>query len=224
MMRCILAAVGGRKCGGPSVGELAVCGPGGARCIGGVSSSQALAQNRRTCRCDRDGQRCWAKRSLSRSCAPTATGTGLGEAPMTRWLWLASVVGARIGCSISLATSFMVFGAGFLVSDRSVLRASTVALSGYRPHPLAGHHHGHLDSGRGGGDRVGPAKPHSIRPSRVRDGRQRRGGPPGRSPRGSGQGRLVCAGRSGRRAGRGGLVVRARCRRCHRTTSASCSA
>ena len=46
---------------------------------------------------------------------------------MTRWLWLASVVGARIGCSISLATSFMVFGAGFLVSDRSVLRASTVA-------------------------------------------------------------------------------------------------
>ena len=29
--------------GGSSVGELPVCGPGGARCIGGVSSSQALA-------------------------------------------------------------------------------------------------------------------------------------------------------------------------------------
>ena len=33
--------------GGPSVGELPVCGPGGARCIGGVSSSQALASERR---------------------------------------------------------------------------------------------------------------------------------------------------------------------------------
>ena len=42
--------------GGPSVGELPVCGPDGARCIGGVSSSQALARNRRTCRPDRDGR------------------------------------------------------------------------------------------------------------------------------------------------------------------------
>ena len=31
------------RLGGPSVGELPVCGPDGARCIGGVSSSQALA-------------------------------------------------------------------------------------------------------------------------------------------------------------------------------------
>ena len=42
-----LGSVGGpgtkARRGGPSVGELAVCGPGGARCIGGVSSSQALA-------------------------------------------------------------------------------------------------------------------------------------------------------------------------------------
>ena len=39
-----LGSVGGlgtkARCGGSSVGELAVCGPGGARCIGGVSSSQ----------------------------------------------------------------------------------------------------------------------------------------------------------------------------------------
>ena len=32
------------------------CCPGGARCRGGVSSSQALAWNRRTCRLDTDGQ------------------------------------------------------------------------------------------------------------------------------------------------------------------------
>ena len=39
-----LGSVGGlgtkARRGGSSVGELAVCGPGGARCIGGVSSSQ----------------------------------------------------------------------------------------------------------------------------------------------------------------------------------------
>jgi hypothetical protein len=29
-----------------------VCGPGGVRCIGGVSSLQALVRNRRTCRSD----------------------------------------------------------------------------------------------------------------------------------------------------------------------------
>ena len=55
-----LGSVGGpgtkARCGGSSVGELPVCGPGGARCIGGVSSSQALAWNRRTCRPDRDGR------------------------------------------------------------------------------------------------------------------------------------------------------------------------
>ncbi len=32
------------------------CCPGGVRCIGGVSSSQALARNRRTCRLDADDQ------------------------------------------------------------------------------------------------------------------------------------------------------------------------
>ena len=55
-----LGSVGGpgtkARHGGPSVGELPVCGPDGARCIGGVSSSQALAWNRRTCRPDRDGR------------------------------------------------------------------------------------------------------------------------------------------------------------------------
>ena len=39
-----------------SAGELPVCGPSGARCIGGVSSSQALAWNRRTCRLGMAGQ------------------------------------------------------------------------------------------------------------------------------------------------------------------------
>ena len=38
----------------PWVRGLAACCPGGVRCIGGVSSSQALAWNRRTCRLDTD--------------------------------------------------------------------------------------------------------------------------------------------------------------------------
>ena len=36
----------------PSARKRPACGPGGVRCIGGVSSSQALAWNRRTCRSD----------------------------------------------------------------------------------------------------------------------------------------------------------------------------
>ena len=39
-----------------SARELPACGPGGVRCKGGVSSLQALAWNRRTCRLDTDGQ------------------------------------------------------------------------------------------------------------------------------------------------------------------------
>ena len=45
-----LGSVGGpgtkARCGGPSVGELPVCGPGGARCIGGVSWSAGHARRR----------------------------------------------------------------------------------------------------------------------------------------------------------------------------------
>ena len=43
--------------GAPSAGERPACGPGGARCIGGVSSSQALVWNRRTCRPDSAGRK-----------------------------------------------------------------------------------------------------------------------------------------------------------------------
>jgi hypothetical protein len=46
----------GAPAGGPSARELPARGPGGARCKGGVSSSQALARNWRTCRLDTDGQ------------------------------------------------------------------------------------------------------------------------------------------------------------------------
>ena len=63
--------------GGSSVGELAVCGPGGARCIGGVSSSQALAWNRRTCRPDRDGQGFWPREG-----EPQAANTASARVPM----------------------------------------------------------------------------------------------------------------------------------------------
>ena len=76
-----LGSVGGpgtkARCGGPSVGELPVCGPGGARCIGGVSSSQALAWNRRTCRPDRDGWRCWPREG-----EPQAADTASARVPM----------------------------------------------------------------------------------------------------------------------------------------------
>ena len=63
--------------GGPSVGELPVCGPDGARCIGGVSSSQALAQNRRTCRPDRDGRCFWPQEG-----EPQAANTASARVPM----------------------------------------------------------------------------------------------------------------------------------------------
>ena len=66
-------------CGGPSVGELPVCGPDGARCIGGVSSSQALAWNRRTCRPDRDGRRFWPREGepqAARHCECESTDAG----------------------------------------------------------------------------------------------------------------------------------------------------
>ena len=65
------------RCGGPSVGELPVCGPDGARCIGGVSSSQALAWNRRTCRPDRDGRCFWPQEG-----EPQAANTASGRVPM----------------------------------------------------------------------------------------------------------------------------------------------
>ena len=43
----------------PGARELPARGPGGVRCKGGVSSSQALAWNRRICRLDTDGQSKW---------------------------------------------------------------------------------------------------------------------------------------------------------------------
>ena len=76
-----LGSVGGlgtkARFGGSSVGELAVCGPGGARCIGGVSSSQALAWNRRTCRPDRDGWGFWPREG-----EPQAADTASARVPM----------------------------------------------------------------------------------------------------------------------------------------------
>ena len=62
-----------RLMGVPSAGERPACGPGGARCKGGVSSSQALAWNRRTCRPDTGGQpewpnlACWPRRGRTPS-------------------------------------------------------------------------------------------------------------------------------------------------------------
>ena len=55
-------------------------GPGGARCIGGVSSSQALAWNRRTCRPDIDGQSKWVLSApWSREGGPASGGHRKGQ-------------------------------------------------------------------------------------------------------------------------------------------------
>ena len=68
-----------RPGGGSSARERPACGLGGARCIGGVSSLQALAWNRRTRRPDSDGQAKWAKLALwSREGGPQASNTARG--------------------------------------------------------------------------------------------------------------------------------------------------
>jgi hypothetical protein len=64
-------------------GDGPVGGPGGARCIGGVSSSQALVWNRRTCRPDTDGQSKWVlDASWLREEDPRPADTGRGRVPM----------------------------------------------------------------------------------------------------------------------------------------------
>ncbi len=66
--------------GVPSARELPACGPGGARCKGGVSSSQALAWNRRTCRLDTDGQSKWViSAPWSQEGEPQAADTARGR-------------------------------------------------------------------------------------------------------------------------------------------------
>ena len=69
--------------GEPSAREQPARGPGGARCIGGVSSSQALAWNRRTCRPDSDGQLKWVQVApWSQEGDPQAANTASGRVPM----------------------------------------------------------------------------------------------------------------------------------------------
>jgi hypothetical protein len=68
---------------GPSVRRRPACCPGGARCKGGVSSSQALAWNRRTCRLDTVGQStlvCLTPRP--RQGGSQAANTASGRVPM----------------------------------------------------------------------------------------------------------------------------------------------
>src|SRR5664279_470228 len=55
-----------------------VCGPGGVRCKGGASSSQALAWNRRTCRLETDGEG-WI--DWSREGGPHVAETAGGRVP-----------------------------------------------------------------------------------------------------------------------------------------------
>ena len=72
-----------RPRGVPSARERPACGPGGARCIGGVSSSQALARNRRTRRPDSYGQSKGARLApWLREGGPQASNTARGRVPM----------------------------------------------------------------------------------------------------------------------------------------------
>jgi hypothetical protein len=68
--------------GASSAGERPACGPGGARCIGGVSSSQALVWNRRTCRPDSDDRKCVRFAPRSREGGPQAVMAVSGRVPM----------------------------------------------------------------------------------------------------------------------------------------------
>jgi hypothetical protein len=71
-----------RTFGAPSARELPACGPGGVRCKGGVSSSQALAGNRRTCRPDTDDRHKWVKVApRSQEGGPRPAETGRGRVP-----------------------------------------------------------------------------------------------------------------------------------------------
>jgi hypothetical protein len=71
-----------RAFGAPSARRRPACSPGGARCKGGVSSSQALVGNRRTCRLDTDGQHKWVKGApWSREGGPQPGETGRGRVP-----------------------------------------------------------------------------------------------------------------------------------------------
>ena len=73
----------GAPVGVPSARKRPACGPGGARCLGGVSPSQALARNRRTCRPDAVGQSKWARSApWSPKGGPQAADTASGRVPM----------------------------------------------------------------------------------------------------------------------------------------------
>jgi hypothetical protein len=70
-----------RQGGVPSARGRPACCPGGARCRGGVSSSQALAWNRRTCRPDSDGQVTGVTLPWPREGGPQAADTASGRVP-----------------------------------------------------------------------------------------------------------------------------------------------
>ena len=71
-----------RPIGVPRARELPACGPGGVRCIGGVSSLQALAWNRRTCRLGTVSQLKWVMSApWLREGGPQAAESARGRVP-----------------------------------------------------------------------------------------------------------------------------------------------
>jgi hypothetical protein len=81
--RLVVPGQGRALRGEASAREQPARGPGDARCIGGVSSSQALAWNRRTCRPDSDGQSKWVRSApWSQEGGPQAANTASGRVPM----------------------------------------------------------------------------------------------------------------------------------------------
>ena len=81
--RGLCSTPGQRRAGGlPSARKRPACSPGGVRCEGGVSSSQALVRNRRTCRPDSDGQSKWVKSApWSQEGGPQSPESGRGRVP-----------------------------------------------------------------------------------------------------------------------------------------------
>jgi hypothetical protein len=83
----LACGLGTKACrfGSPLARELPVCGPGGARCKGGVSLSQALVWNRRTCRLDTEDQSKWVWSAPWSSRGRTPGGLGrVGESTDAR--------------------------------------------------------------------------------------------------------------------------------------------
>ena len=120
---------------------------------------------------------------------------------------------ARINSFITtLATSFIVFGIGYLVSERSIMRPSSDSFRSIARTRVAGTHYRHMDLARRGVGGVDRASRHPIRPTRVRHRRQCRSCTARRRENtASGSGRVRAVGARRRTRGRSGGIEDHQC-------------